>query len=838
MKRRPLEFIIIIERRANVSNHALSFFAGGFSLSFVFEDANAQLHLLRCSRACALQTSVPSVQSCYCRDALFYFGIPDYFGCILRPYTAFLTGSHRLDKVREFETVHAEPRRLNGGAAPQPGTDSRGDPSTRRRQRRWCDKLLSRQARRPVVCWAALSPSRPMADGRCSGARGGGGEAGGGTWSFLTKTIPSVSGFVTTVASKWLSDQESIEDQQRDAELETEIQTQITKISSLLREQERPLARDGTCNMDMEIQHQLTRIQELLEETKRRGGPASDGSIQRRGPVGGAASAHAGGGSVRGDSASQASRAGGGVGRSNYLPDEATASPAHTPCGSDAGWSTAESTPGHSVAPTQWSNTPQHPHVARAAAPFSAGARLGGGSGSMTRPAYPETPLAAATMRMPAHVGDGASEIDDLGSTARRLADKFDSPALLRGGARGEGGGESRRSGSKKEKMNSRPPPQAVDQDELRALFSRARHGRYKDVEAMLEGGLSANLRDEYGNTLLTVAAQNGNKRIAKICLRQGCNINAQNFRGQTALHYCFAFGYEELGQYLISKGANSNVPNEYGLSAREGLEPKESVVPLTSDFAGAGAYDSPMGAGPAGGAGGGDGGGGGVLAGGESGGWGAALQGVHKSLSRVRGGGGVRIEDGKSCGRQRRDDDEESSVSVTSTASRASLASNVASDISADTYASSVVDVGKFENLDISVPARQYSMSSGQTREVAAWAGGEPRARSAGNKERDTFSRRHEDGGGGSVRDCALLSLEGSRLVVFDGEEEEVAPGETLQARASHLEELVLSLRRLQAQFLPLPHPRPHSSSLPVSLSVKISPRFLSSSEHIRVLI
>jgi len=59
----------------------------------------------------------------------------------------------------------------------------------------------------------------------------------------------------------------------------------------------------------------------------------------------------------------------------------------------------------------------------------------------------------------------------------------------------------------------------------------------------MLETGISADVRDEYGNTLLTIAAQNGNKRIAKICLRRGCKINAQNFRGQTALHYAFAFG-------------------------------------------------------------------------------------------------------------------------------------------------------------------------------------------------------------------------------------------------------------------------------------------------------
>ena len=320
-----------------------------------------------------------------------------------------------------------------------------------------------------------------MADGRWgSGGRqsGGGGGGGGGTWNFLTKTIPSMSGFVTTVASKWLSDQESLEEEERDAELETEIQSQISKISELLREQDRPLARDGTRNMDMEIQHQLTRIQELLEETKRRGGSAGDVTKQLRGAArgAGASSVHSGG-SFRGESASQTSRGGGSIGHSAYPPDDGGVSPARTPCGSDAGWSTADSTPGHSVAPTQWSNTPQHPHVARAAAPFSAGPRLGGGGGSMlTPPTYPETPLAATTMRMPAHVGDSASEIEDMASTARRLADNFDSAAQPRGAARGGGEKESRRSSRK----SSRPAPQAVDQDELRTLFSRARHGRYK----------------------------------------------------------------------------------------------------------------------------------------------------------------------------------------------------------------------------------------------------------------------------------------------------------------------------------------------------------------------
>ncbi|KAG5189103.1 hypothetical protein JKP88DRAFT_243361 [Tribonema minus] len=76
--------------------------------------------------------------------------------------------------------------------------------------------------------------------------------------------------------------------------------------------------------------------------------------------------------------------------------------------------------------------------------------------------------------------------------------------------------------------------------------------------------------------TLLHVAAQNGNKRIAKLCLRRGANINVQNFNGQTPLHYAFGYGFESLGQYLISKGARDDVLNKDGLTCYEGLSAEE----------------------------------------------------------------------------------------------------------------------------------------------------------------------------------------------------------------------------------------------------------------------
>lgn len=83
------------------------------------------------------------------------------------------------------------------------------------------------------------------------------------------------------------------------------------------------------------------------------------------------------------------------------------------------------------------------------------------------------------------------------------------------------------------------------------------------------------NISDRQGNTLLHVAAQNGNKKIVKFMLKQpDQDIDAQNNSGQTALHYCYAYKYLPLAQVLVSKGANQHAHNKFGLSPDKGLMP------------------------------------------------------------------------------------------------------------------------------------------------------------------------------------------------------------------------------------------------------------------------
>ena len=106
-------------------------------------------------------------------------------------------------------------------------------------------------------------------------------------------------------------------------------------------------------------------------------------------------------------------------------------------------------------------------------------------------------------------------------------------------------------------------------------LASWARHNKYREIEDAInqpDWTLPIDYQDFLGNTLLSVAVQNGNKRIAKLTLRRGANINLANNTGQTVLHYAYAYGNEEMAEYLKSKGADDRPTNADGLTCYEGL--------------------------------------------------------------------------------------------------------------------------------------------------------------------------------------------------------------------------------------------------------------------------
>jgi hypothetical protein len=97
--------------------------------------------------------------------------------------------------------------------------------------------------------------------------------------------------------------------------------------------------------------------------------------------------------------------------------------------------------------------------------------------------------------------------------------------------------------------------------------FSLARHNRMDHIADLLNRGLAADVRDEFGNTMLAIACQNGNRRLVKLLLRNGADINVRNHRGNTPLHFvCRYFGSDSpLAAYLLAKGADPGVRNSEG---------------------------------------------------------------------------------------------------------------------------------------------------------------------------------------------------------------------------------------------------------------------------------
>ncbi|CAM9178964.1 unnamed protein product, partial [Ectocarpus fasciculatus] len=112
--------------------------------------------------------------------------------------------------------------------------------------------------------------------------------------------------------------------------------------------------------------------------------------------------------------------------------------------------------------------------------------------------------------------------------------------------------------------------------EDFKKACSLARHGKFVEVEELMnqpDWNVSMEYKDEQGNTLLHIAAQNGNKRMIKLCLRREADINSQNLGGQTPLHYAYAYGYGDVGEYLIRKGADDTVRNKDKLTCYEGLD-------------------------------------------------------------------------------------------------------------------------------------------------------------------------------------------------------------------------------------------------------------------------
>lgn len=77
---------------------------------------------------------------------------------------------------------------------------------------------------------------------------------------------------------------------------------------------------------------------------------------------------------------------------------------------------------------------------------------------------------------------------------------------------------------------------------------------------------------DDYGNTMLGLACQNGNMKLCKFLISKGANPNHQNKNGQTPAHFAIAYKFFDLSTYLFENGGDDTIENRFGLSPYDGL--------------------------------------------------------------------------------------------------------------------------------------------------------------------------------------------------------------------------------------------------------------------------
>ena len=121
-------------------------------------------------------------------------------------------------------------------------------------------------------------------------------------------------------------------------------------------------------------------------------------------------------------------------------------------------------------------------------------------------------------------------------------------------------------------------PDRVFDKHDLEAQYVDGFGTQYIDV--VRKSFFHFNKTDDHGNTLLTIAAQNGQMKCAQLLVSKGAYPDHQNNQGQTPLHYAMTYSFFDLGAWLADgdsgAGADDTISNIYGLSAYDGLSPDE----------------------------------------------------------------------------------------------------------------------------------------------------------------------------------------------------------------------------------------------------------------------
>ncbi|MDQ1633226.1 MAG: uncharacterized protein QOJ32_35 [Frankiaceae bacterium] len=109
--------------------------------------------------------------------------------------------------------------------------------------------------------------------------------------------------------------------------------------------------------------------------------------------------------------------------------------------------------------------------------------------------------------------------------------------------------------------------------DFAHTVFDLARDGQAERLGAYLDAGLTANLTNDKGDTLLILAAYRGHAETVKTLIEHGAAVDSANDRGQTALAAAVFKQSEQSVQLLLDAGADENAGSPSALDTARFFE-------------------------------------------------------------------------------------------------------------------------------------------------------------------------------------------------------------------------------------------------------------------------
>ncbi|MEU8892815.1 ankyrin repeat domain-containing protein [Streptomyces sp. NPDC048442] len=103
--------------------------------------------------------------------------------------------------------------------------------------------------------------------------------------------------------------------------------------------------------------------------------------------------------------------------------------------------------------------------------------------------------------------------------------------------------------------MSEAPDPEVVEL--ATKIFDLARQGETEALAAYVDAGVSPNLTNEQGQTLVMLAAYHGHAGAVEALLARGADANRANDRGQTPLAGAVFKGEDEVVRVLVAGGAD-----------------------------------------------------------------------------------------------------------------------------------------------------------------------------------------------------------------------------------------------------------------------------------------